>query len=150
MFWIAGTLTHTGFSLGWAGAVCMGFYIGLVGASMGTARGANKGPPYRRDSWFLGLSWALRGVLVVSRVVSSLLFWALLLISSRCACEIEPQAPVSVVCSAPSCFTSRPAGSPRGAPKGRPRRLFGTPLWVQGHVYLAPSLLALAARRRQG
>ena len=39
------------------------------------------------------------------------LFWPISLISSRWACEVEPQAPVWVGCSKPSCFTRFWAGS---------------------------------------
>ena len=49
-------------------------------------------------------------------------FWPLSLISSRWACEVEPQAPVWVGCSKPVCFTRFWAGSGCGG-------LAGTRAW---------------------
>ena len=51
------------------------------------ARGAQKGPQYRRDWLFGGSFWGVMHVVFA-------FFWPLSLISSRWACEVEPQAPV--------------------------------------------------------
>ena len=60
------------------------------------ARGAQKGPPYRRDSLFLGSLWGPLGCSVRSR---TLFFWPILLINSRWAYEVAPQELAWVGCS---------------------------------------------------
>ena len=59
-----------------------------LGVPLRTARGTQKGPPYRRDLLFLGSLWGPLGCSVGSR---TLFFWPILLISSRWAYEVAPQ-----------------------------------------------------------
>ena len=87
---------------------CLG---GPFGVLLRAARGAQKWPPYRRDWLFVWSLWGSLGCPVGSRPVLSLFFWALSLMNSRWAREVEPQAPVWVGCSKPSCFTRFWAGS---------------------------------------
>ena len=68
-----------------------------LGVPLRTARGTQKGPPYRRASLFLGSLWGPLGCSVGSR---TLFFWPILLISSRWACEVA-----WVGCSKTLCFT---------------------------------------------
>ena len=88
---------------------CFGGPLGAPRVSWGplwgplcAARGAQKGPPYRRDSLFLGSLWGPLGCSVGSR---TLFFWPILLISSRWAYEVAPQELAWVGCSKPLCFT---------------------------------------------
>ena len=94
---------------------CLG---GPFGVLLRAARGAQKWPPYRRDWLFVWSLWGSLGCLVGSRPVLSLFFWALSLMNSRWAREVEPQTPVWVVCSKPSCFTRFWVGSVCGGPAG--------------------------------
>ena len=55
-----------------APSVPQGYLVGLFGVLLRAARGAQKGPPYRRDSLFLGSLWGPLGCPVGSRAVSSL------------------------------------------------------------------------------
>ena len=78
---------------------------GVLGAPLGSSC-ARPGAPRRAHrtvaiGCFWGLSGALWGALVGSRAVSSLFFWALSLMNSRWAREVELQTPVWVVCSKP-------------------------------------------------
>ena len=73
-----------------------------LGVPLRTARGTQKGPPYRRDLLFLGSLWGPLGCSVGSR---TLFFWPILLISSRWAYEVAPQELAWVGCSKPLCFT---------------------------------------------
>ena len=66
--------------------------------------GAQKGPPYRRDSLCLGSLWGPLGCSVGSRAFSSLFFWPISLMSSTWARDAEPRALVWVVCLKPACF----------------------------------------------
>ena len=59
-----------------------------LGVPLRTARGTQKGPPYRRDLLFLGSLWGPLGCSVGSR---TLFFWPILMISSRWAYEVAPQ-----------------------------------------------------------
>ena len=103
-FWLRGSGFLFGAVLA-ATSVPQGCLGGPFGVLLRAARGAQKWPPYLRDSWFLGLSRALRGVLVASRwrlarfLHSS--FGPVPLISSRWACEVAPQALVWVGCLKP-------------------------------------------------
>ena len=95
---------------------------GVLGAPLGSSC-ARPGAPRRGHLTFVigclyGLSGALWGALVGSRAVSSLFFWALSLMNSRWAREVEPQTPVWAVCSKPWCFTRFWAGSGCGGPAG--------------------------------
>ena len=67
-----------------------------LGVPLRTARGTQKGPPYRRDLLFLGSLWGPLGCSVGSR---TLFFWPILLISSRGAYEVAPQELAWVGCS---------------------------------------------------